>query len=59
MKNLFITDLMSFFEKHYIINNHQFGFQKGKARDHAILDIYSKIITSIEKDQSLLYFPKF
>ena len=30
---------------------HQFGFQKGKSTEHAILDLHSNIIQAIEKQQ--------
>lgn len=34
---------------HDIIYNYLLDFQKGKSTDHAVLDICSKIITTIEK----------
>ena len=33
---------------HNIIYEHQFGFQKSKSTSLAVLDIYSKLIKSIE-----------
>ena len=35
------------------IHKHQFGFQKGKSTEHAILDIYVSILTGLEKKQKV------
>ena len=43
--------LMSFFTKNKTIHKHQFGFQKGKSTEHAILDIYASILKALEKKQ--------
>ena len=45
---------------HNIIYEHQFGFQKNKSTFLAVLDIYSKLIKSIEnKEFSLCIFLDF
>ena len=40
--------LMKFLMKENILFDHQYGFQKNKTTSHAILDIYTKIVSSIE-----------
>ena len=40
-----------FFIPHIIIYEHQFGFQKNKSTSLAVLDIYSKLIKSIENKE--------
>ena len=51
-----------FFISHNIICEHQFGFQKNKSTSLALLDIYSKLIKSIENKEFscciFLYFAK-
>ena len=39
----------NFIDKNKIIYDHQFGFQKKKSTPAAVLDIYSKLIDSIEQ----------
>ena len=34
-----------------ILHENQFGFQDGKSTEHAILDLYTNIIQSIEKQE--------
>ena len=41
--------LMSFFTKNKTIHRLQFGFQKGKSTEHAILDIILKALEKKEK----------
>ena len=43
------TRLMDFINKHDITFKHEYGFQKGKSTEHAILDLYFNIITANEK----------
>ena len=43
--------LYQYFNKFDILYEHQFGFQKGKSTEHAILDLHTKIIKSIEKHE--------
>ena len=51
---------MNFFDKHDIIHKHQFGFQKGKSTEHAMLDIYITIINALEtKDKACCIFLDF
>lgn len=42
---------MEFVNNHDIKFKHQYGFQKGKLTEHAIMDLYSTIIRSIEKNE--------
>ena len=42
---------MPFFTKNKTIHKHQFGFQKGKSTEHAILDIYASILKALEKKE--------
>ena len=48
-KKLIYAKLMSFFTKNKTIHEHQFGFQKGKSTEHAILDIYASILKALEE----------
>lgn len=41
--------LTNFFEKHQIINNAQYGFQKNKGTEMALVHIKEKIVENIEK----------
>ena len=50
-EKLIHAKLMSFFTKNKTIHKHQFGFQKGKSTEHAILDIYASILKALEKKQ--------
>ena len=43
--------LFQYLNKFDILNKHQFGFQKGKPTEHAILDLHTKIIKSVEKHE--------
>ena len=43
--------LTSFLEKYEILFKHQYGFQKGKSTEHAIIDLHSSIIKAIEKKE--------
>jgi retron-type reverse transcriptase len=51
LEKLMHKRLWDFFKKHNTIYDHQFGFQTHRATEHAILEIYSKIIQSIEKNK--------
>ena len=45
---------MDFINKHNIFK-HQYGFQKGKSTEHAILYLYFNIITANEKQEKGAY----
>ena len=52
--------LMSFFTKNKTIHKHQFGFQKGKSTEHAILDIYVSILKALgKKEKACCIFLRF
>ena len=42
---------MSFFTRNKTIHKYQFGFEKGKSTEHAILDIYESILKALEKKE--------
>ena len=44
--------LYSFFEKNKIINDCQYGFQKNKSTEQALIDIQSKIIDAFERKET-------
>ena len=48
-EKLMYTRLIDFINKNELLFQHQFGFQKGKSTEHAILDLYSNIIKGTEK----------
>ena len=50
-KLMYKRDYMIFFKKSKTLYNSQFGFQQGKSTEHAILDLYTNIIQSIEKQE--------
>ena len=50
-KKLIHERLIFFFTKNKTIPKHQFGFQKGKSTEHAILDIYVSILKALEKKE--------
>ena len=40
--------LVDFFNKHEIIYKHQFGFQRRKSTEHAVLDLLYNIVSALE-----------
>ena len=48
LEQLMQTRLVKYLEDHKIIYQHQFGFQKNKSTNLAILDVHAKIIEAIE-----------
>ena len=48
--------LVDFTNKHDITFKHQYGFQKGKSTEHAILDLYFNIITANENKRKVPVF---
>ena len=50
-EKLIHASLMSFFTKNKTIHKCQFGFQKGKSTEHAILDIYASILKALENKE--------
>ena len=51
LEKLMHQRIIKFITKHKILYEHQFGFQKGKSTEHAILDVYNKIIESIQENK--------
>ena len=49
LEQLMYDHLFNFLNKNKILYDHQFGFQKQRSTSMAILDIYSKLIDSIEQ----------
>ena len=59
-EKLMYEHLMDFFNKHEIIYKHQFGFQKGKSTEHAVLDLLFNIVSALEtKDKACSVFLDF
>ena len=54
LEQLIYKRLSNFLDKNKIIYDHQFGFQKKKSTSTAVLDIYSKLIDSIEQKKNLM-----
>ena len=50
-EKLMHTRLTSFLEKHNVIFEHQFGFQKIKSTSLVILDLYNQLVRAIEHKQ--------
>ena len=51
------TRITDFINKNELLFQHQFGFQKGKSKEHAILDLCSNITKGIENREKLcVYF---
>ena len=48
-ERLMFNRIYNFVIKHEIISKNQFGFQKGKSTEHAILDLYTNLLQAIEK----------
>ena len=40
--------LTSFLDRYNILYKHQYGFQRGKSTDHAILDLHTNVIKAIK-----------
>ena len=60
LEKLMHKRITSFLEKHELLFKHQYGFQKGKSTEHAILDLHSNIIKAIEKkEKTCLIFLDF
>ena len=60
LEKLMHKRLTSFLEKHKLLFKHQYGFQKGKSTEHAILDLHSNIIKAIEtKEKTCVIFLDF
>ena len=52
--------LINYLGKYELLFKHQYGFQKGKSTEYAILDLYKNIVEAIEKKrESMCYFPQF
>ena len=49
LEQLIYKRLSNFLDKNKILSDHQFGFQKKKSTSAAVLDIYSKLIDSVEQ----------
>ena len=59
LEKLMHKRLTSFLEKYEILFKHQYGFQKGKSTEHAIIDLHSNIIKATEKKRkSTCNFPR-
>ena len=43
--------LTSFLDRYNILYKHQYGFQRGKSTEHAILDLHTNIIKAVESTE--------
>ena len=43
--------LINYLGKYELLFKHQYGFQKGKSTEYAILDLYKNIVEAIEKKE--------
>ena len=60
IENLINKRQMDFFNKHEITYKHQFGFQRGKSTEHAVLDLFYNIVSALEtKDKACSIFLDF
>ena len=51
-EKIIFSRLISFIDKHGILFNRQYGFQKARATEHALIDIVENILNSLEKKES-------
>ena len=52
--------MINYLDKYELLFIHQYGFQKGKFTEHAMLDLHKNIVEAIEKKrESVSYFPQF
>ena len=49
LETLMLKPLTSFIEKNKIIYEHQFGFQKNRSTTLAVVDLYTKIVNTLDK----------
>ena len=56
LEKLMHKRLTSFLENYEILFKYQYGFQKGKSTEHAIIDLHSNIIKAIEKKKKHVQF---
>ena len=52
LEKIIYTRLYKFMEKYKIINKQQYGFQKNKSTEHALIDIHEHILQSIEHKET-------
>ena len=43
--------LINYLDKYELLFKHQYGFQRGKSTEHAILDLYKNVVDDIEKEE--------
>ena len=48
--------LINYLDKYELLFKHQYGFQKGKSTEHAILDLHKNIVEAIEKKRKHVLF---
>ena len=51
-ERIIYTRLYGFVEKYKIITNNQYGFQRNKSTEHALIDIHEKILHAIENKET-------
>ena len=48
--------LINYLDNYELLFKHQYGFQKGKSTEHAVLDIYKNVVEAIEKKRKHVLF---
>ena len=51
-EKILFSRITEFVKKYDILYQKQYGFQKGKSTEHALIDIHEKILNSFEKNES-------
>ena len=51
LKSWYIKRLINYLDKYELLFIHQYGFQKGKFTEHAMLDLHKNIVEAIEKKE--------
>ena len=60
LEKLMHKKLTSFLDRYNILYKHQYGFQRGKSTDYAILDLHTNIIKEVEnREKSCSIFLDF
>ena len=52
LEKILLVRLMEFLQKHDVISEHQFGFRPKYTTEYAILDVYEKLLSNMDKNLS-------
>ena len=53
LEKLMHKRLSDYLNKYNILQDHQFGFQKGKSTEHAVLDLYANVTKAIKRHENI------